>query len=321
MIQGALKILAAVCLAGSLAGSSALVQEGMGNVRLTGEVRDEAGNPLPGVRVALLHIESETLREVVTDRKGKWGILGLGSGVWKIILTLEGYRPRIEETYVSQIGRNAAVKSVLRKAQPKGPDAEEDLGLIERGNRLFEDKNCNEALSLYRQFLDKHPNHFQVHFNIGNCYKEMGEYDKALEEYGLVLDKVRETNPDMNGDALATKTLAATGEIALRRGDPATARAEFEKALALYPKYASLPFGIGEIYFSNGMFDEAVSYYTLTTRIKPNWPDPWLKLGFSRLRTGDIENAKLSLKTYLELAPDASNAAEIRKLLESLGLS
>ena len=294
-------------------------QDGLGTARLAGEVKDEAGQPLPGVKVGLMHLESNTFREVVTDGKGKWAILGLGTGAWKMTLTLEGYRPKIMETHVSQLGRNVTVQTVLRRARPKEPAFDADIELVERGNRLFEEKNAREALLLYREFLDKHPKRFQVHFNIGNCHKELGEYDQALVEYGLVLDKIRETNPEMIGDAMATKTLAAMGDVALKKGDPASARADFEKALALYPKYANLPHNIGEIYFSYGMFGDAISYYSLATRIKPDWPEPWLKLGFSHLKMNEIENAAKYFGVYLERAPQASNADEIRKLLDSLG--
>ena len=317
--KNALKLLALACLVFLWAGWGFGGQDGLGTARLAGEVKDEAGQPLPGVKVGLMHLESNTFREAVTDGKGKWAILGLGTGVWKMTLTLEGYRPKIMETHVSQLGRNVTVQTVLRRARPKEPALDADIELVERGNRLFEEKNARGALLLYREFLDKRPNRFQVHFNIGNCHKELGEYDQALFEYGLVLDKIRETNPEMTGDAMAVKTLAAMGDVALKKGDLASARADFEKALALYPKYANLPQSIGEIYFSCGLFGEAVSYYELAARIKPDWPDPWLKLGFSHLKMNDIESAAKYFGGYLERAPQAFNADEIRKLLDSLG--
>lgn len=317
-MRRAATILAAASLAGVLAGFGAGLQDGMGTARLSGEVRDEAGRPLPGVKIALVHVESGQTRATASNEKGKWNILGLGSGIWRITLTLDGYRMRIEEALVSQFDRNGPVVSVLRQTPTEGPGADTGVGLVEEGNRLFDDKNYDEALLVYRRFLDKHSRRFQVHFNIGNCFKEKGDYDSALREYGLVLDGVRQTNPEMTGSALAAKALAAIGEVALRRGDPAAARESFEKALALYPRYANLPYGIGEIYASNGMLEEALSHYEMAARVKPDWPDPWLKLGFAHLKKNDVDNAVGALKRYLELAPDASQANEVRTLLESL---
>jgi tetratricopeptide (TPR) repeat protein len=313
------RLIVALSLAGCLAASGVRAQDGWGNGRLTGEVRDEDGNPLAGVKVALLHIESETVREVVTNQKGKWTLMGLGGGVWKVILTLDGYRPRIEEAYVHSYSRSDSVQSVLKKAPSKEASVNADLGLVEEGYRLFADKRYEDAVGVFREFLARHPDRFRVHFSIGRCYKEAGEYDQAQAEYAKVLDKIREINPALTGDALVGQTLAAQGEIALKRGERDAAQTLFAKALALYPSYASLPFDIGDIYYGNDLFEEAAAYYALAIRVKPRWPDPWLKLGLAQLKAHNRGEARNSLATYLKLAPQASDADDIRALLESLG--
>jgi Tfp pilus assembly protein PilF len=311
-------ILAAALLAGVSAGAAAGVQSGMGTARISGEVLDEAGQPLAGVRVGLLHIETGTSRVASSNAKGKWAVMGLGSGMWRITLTLEGFRTRVEDAEVSQFGQNVPVRSVLRKAPTEGPGADTGVGLVEEGNRLFEDKRYDEALAVYRRFLEKHPRHSQVYFNIGNCLKAKGDYDAALAEYQRALDAAGRGDRGLGGSALAAKTIAAIGEIALLRGDRAGARAEFERAISLYPQYASLPYGIGEIYASNGMSEDALAYFELAARIKPDWPDPWLRLGFVRLKSNDVENAVRDFRKYLELAPDISNAGEIGELIDKL---
>ncbi|MBN2206350.1 MAG: tetratricopeptide repeat protein [Candidatus Aminicenantes bacterium] len=317
-MRRAAAILTTACLAVAAAGFAAGGQEGMGTARLSGEVRDEAGLPLAGVRVALLHVETGINRVATSDDKGKWAVLGLGSGVWRITLSLAGYRMRVEDTVVRQTGRNIPFKSVLRPLPTEGPAADTGVDLVEEGNRLFEAGRYEEALAVYRKFFEKHPRRFQVHFNIGNCLKEMGDYDGARTSYGRVLDAVGQGERGLAGSALAAKTIAAVGEIALRRGDPAAARAEFERAISLYPQFAGLPYGIGEIYAANGRSEDALAYFELAARIKPDWPDPWLQLGRLRLKANDVENALKDFRTYLALAPDISNAGEIRELIESL---
>jgi Tfp pilus assembly protein PilF/predicted secreted protein len=317
-MKRATAILTVILLAAAPAGLAAGGQEGRGTARLSGVVRDEAGGPLAGVQVALVHIESGTINSVVSDAKGRWAVLGLGGGVWRITMTLDGYRNRIEDVEVSQSSRNESLRSVLRRVPAEGPGADSGVGLIEEGNRLFGEKRYDDAILAYRRFLDKHPRQFQVRFNIGRSLQEKGDYDAALAEYARVLDAVGQGSRGLAGSALAAKTIAAVGEIALRKGDRAAARAEFERAIALYPRYADLPVGIGEIYVANGLSGEAVAYFELAARIKPDWPDPWLRLGRARLDLGDAEGAARDLRRYLELAPDAANAEDVRKLLEGL---
>jgi tetratricopeptide (TPR) repeat protein len=313
-----LKIFIMACLILFLTFAVLYPQAGRGNARLTGEVKDESGQPIMEAKIVLESVEYKTTRDTKTDKKGKWAVAGLGSGPWKVTASAEGYESVETALYVSQLERNANVVLALKKAKPKQPEFDTGVELLEEGNKKFDEKDYDQAISFFQQFLEKNPTAFQVYLNIGNCYKEKGEYEKAMEQYNLVLNKIKETKPDLKGDEMAAKTLAAMGEIEIKKGNFQAAQEYFKQSLDIYPKDQDLAYNVGEIYFANGKVDEAIQYFSLASQIKPDWGDPYLKLGLSYLNKQDYEKGKEYLKKYLEVAPQAQNAEEIKKLLESL---
>ncbi len=261
-----------------------------GKARLGGEVYDEEKNPVAGAKVSIVHPDRlDKPLEAKTNKKGKWAVMGLGTGQHMVTVTADGFAEWKQEVYVSQLDRNPTVVATLKKAQvvDSGPAAPVGLELVEQGNRLFEEKNFGQAIVAFEQFLEKNPSAFQTHFNIGNCYREMGEFDKAVASYTIVLDKVRETNPTLKGDLMAGKALAAIGEVHIRKGDLSGAQEYFKQSLEVSPSDETLAYNVGEIYFSNGNVDEAIRYFKLAVEIKPTWAEAHLKLGFSYLNKAD----------------------------------
>lgn len=294
-------------------------QAGRGIARIGGTVKDEQGNPVIGAKIVMEHQEETGVkREAKTDKKGKWSVIGLGSVVWKVTISAEGYEPFEKIVFVSQLERNPSIDAVLKKSKPAPTEYEEGIEFLDQGNNLFSEGKFDEAIDSYQKFLEKNPSSFQVHYNIGNCYKEKGEYDKAIEEYNIVLSKLKEKKPDLKGDELAAKTIAEIGESYFKKGDFKSAQENFQLSIEILPKDEVLAYNVGEIYFANGKIEEAIQFFDLAIRIKPEWSEPYLKLGYAYFNKGDFEKAKENLKKYLELAPNAPNTEEIKKLIESL---
>ncbi|MGQ9618205.1 MAG: tetratricopeptide repeat protein [Candidatus Aminicenantia bacterium] len=294
-------------------------QAGRGTARISGTVKDENKNPVVGAKVVMEHQEEKGVtRDAVTDKKGKWSIIGLGSGLWKVSIVAEGYEPFEQIIFVSQLERNPSIDAVLKKAKHPETVSEEGIEFLEQGNALFSEGKYDEAIDAYKKFLEKNPANFQVRYNIGNCYKEKGEYDKAIEEYNIVIKNIKEKKQELKGDELASKAFTGIGEAYFKKGDFQNARESFMKSLEIFPKDEVLAYNVGEIYFSNDKVDEAIQFFILATQIKPEWSDPYLKLGYAYFNKGDFEKAKENLKKYLELAPNAPNAEEIKKVIQQL---
>lgn len=296
-----------------------IAQAGRGTARVGGTVKDEGGNPIIGAKITLEHQEEKgVIRDGKTDKKGKWSIMGLGTGIWRLKVIAEGYEPFEQDIFISQLERNPSIDVVLKKVKPVEPEYEEGVELLDEGNKLYDEKKYEEALSSYMKFLEMNPSAFQTHYNIGNCYKEMGEYDRAIEEYNIVISKLKEKKQDLTGDELAAKAFSGMGEAFVKKGDYASAQDYFRLSLEIHPKDEVLAYNVGEIYFSNGKVDDAIQYFNLAIQIKPDWGEPYLKLGYVFLNKGDFEKAKENLKKYLEIAPNAPNAEEVKKLIQSL---
>ena len=65
-----------------------------------------------------------------------------------------------------------------------------------------------------------------------------------------------------------------------------------------------MAFNVGEIYSSNQKIDEALTNFELASKIKPDWPDPYLKMGYVYLNKGDMSKAAEYFEKFLKLEPN-----------------
>ena len=295
-------------------------QAGRGTARIGGEVVDENGNPISSAKIVIYFQGKEGIsRQAKSDKKGRWSIIGLGSGDWRVTASAEGYIPTYFDLNISQININPTITLTLKKVKPSESTIIQDessLALLDQASQLFDQGKYTEAIDFCRKFLEKNPQAYQAHLNIGDCHREMGELDKAIAEYTLVLDKSEEDS--LSGKKMSAKALSSIGEIYLKKGDLEKAQNYFRQSIEVSPDDEILTYNVGEIYFSNQKIDEAIYYFELSTRIRPGWSDPYLKLGYVYLNKGDKEKALLNFQKFLELEPASERAQTARGILETL---
>ncbi len=317
-VKGVAKCLILLVVSFSLV-TSARGQAGRGKGRVTGAVVDEAGSPVVGAKVVIQYQGDTALSfDSTTNKKGEWSFLGLGTGQWRISVTADGYLPVVHDVYVKQLEVNPRITITLKKVKEAGGGLVKDeatLQLIEKGNQLFNEKNYDEAILVFREFLEKNPAVYQIHLNIGNCYREKGEYDAAVAEYNTLVERAAK---ETAGAEYAAKALAAIGECSLRKGDIEKAQDYFKQSIEMYPNNEFLAYNVGEICFSNQKLDEAIQYFDLAAKIKPNWPEPYYKLGLVYLNKMEYDKAKENFNTFLTLEPSTERSASVKSILNYL---
>ncbi len=299
-------------------------QQGRGRGRLRGQVNDEAGNPVEGAKIVAQNLKYRTIFSSESDKKGNWAIMGLGTGNFRITASKEGYGTAVHEMSISQFSKqNPPLSITLKKIQVAemsmpAMQGEGALALFEEGTELFNQKKYAEAAAKFEEFVAQHPTVYQININIGNCYREMGEYDKAVEAYAKILEKVKEEKGSIEGDESAAKALAGIGETYFKKGNLEKAREYLKQAVDNFPKDEALAFNVGEIYFKQGEADKAIEYFLLAIKINESWAPPHRQLGYAYLNKGKYKLAVDSLKKFVELAPDDPQAENIKNLIPKL---
>jgi len=299
---------------------SASPQAGRGKARLNGLILDEQGNPVVSAKVEIVLLQTEHVqRETTTDKKGEWVFIGLGSGNWQISVSAQGYIPTITTVFVSQIEKNPKV--VLKLKRPElTKDAvirdEASLAFIDKATQLFNEKDYDGALGVLEQFLAQNPTAYQAYILVGDCYREKGDFDKAIDTYNKAIEEAKKD--EKMGKEITAKGLAAIGDCYLRKGDFEKTQSFFKQSIDTYPDNETLAYNVGEIYFSSQKLDEAIQYFTIATKIKPDWAPPYYKLGLVNLNKADYEQAKENFKKFVELEPDSELAAQAKNILEYL---
>jgi tetratricopeptide (TPR) repeat protein len=297
----------------------ALGQAGRGVARMGGVVVDKDGKPVQGAKVkALFDQPGGSTFETTSDKKGEWAFMGVGTGNWVITAEAQGYLPVSVVYYVRQLEKNPKVTLKLEK-QAAGSGVVRDettFQTLEEGNAFFKDGKYDTALTMYEEFLAKNPGAYQVLLNIGDCFREKGEYDKAIEKYNQLIEQ--SAGDATMGKNLGAKGLAAIGLCFLKQNKLAESQEYFKKSIEMSPQDENLPYNVAEIYFSNQQIDEAISYFGLASEIKPDWPDPYLRVAFAYLNKGDNAKAAENLEKFIKLEPETERTAQAKSILEAI---
>jgi len=90
------------------------------------------------------------------------------------------------------------------------------------------------------------------------------------------------------------------------------------KVYAFNPLQANKELQVGVEYFKKHSYKAAAGRFREATRWNPNLAEAWLRLGEAEEKRKNRPDAKDAYAKYLELQPDAKDAAEIRKKVASL---
>ena len=282
-----------------------LAQEWRGKGRLRGVVLTEDGQPVPGVKVILMHVQFGAKIEFITDEKGKWVAANIRGGAWNIDFRADGYEPRQISTTVSEVLRSKPIEISLKRTE-KSIVTDKVTALLASGNALYEQKKYQEAIQEYLSILKQNPVLYIIHTNIGNAYYELGDYDSAIKHYQLVLNE----EPD------STEVLIALGNMYLEKG-------EIEKGLGYFDQIdmeqitnPHIFYNIGTSFFNKGEVNKAVEYYNRAIGLDSNLSDAYYQLGVCHLNLNEKEKARESFQKFLELAPDSAKAASAKEMLK-----
>lgn len=130
------------------------------------------------------------------------------------------------------------------------PETIAGLDLFEEGNQLYVEEKFADAAAKFQEFLILSPDSFQVNINLGNCYRKLEDFEKAVAAYTIVLDRVQEEQGSLSGSDTASAALTAIGETYMQQGDLDKANESLQQAMDIFPEDETLAFNIGEILFT-----------------------------------------------------------------------
>ncbi len=98
----------------------------------------------------------------------------------------------------------------------------------------------------------------------------------------------------------------------------AAAEAQFSEAIKRRPDFSLAANNLGFVYYKQEKYREAVQWFENAVKMDPSRAIAYLNLGDTYARIGENDKAKISYRTYIELAPNGSRAVYAKQQLDKL---
>jgi tetratricopeptide (TPR) repeat protein len=308
------KLLAAFALVAALIVSAlpAAAQTG----RVGGTIKDDKGQPIKGATVTAENPQSSPSSfTTTTDDKGRFSIIGLRSGTWKITASAPGFTPSGGNVPIRTIGApNPPVDIVLAPGAGAatgalaGVDTKELQGELQKAEELLNAQQYDAAIAAYNAILTKTPALTMINMQIGRAYRLKKDYDSALGVY----KKMLEAEPNNE------RAKIEIGMTNLEKGDFAAAESALSEAAQSVGASREVFYNLGEVKFAKGETEEAMTWYKRASDMDPNWGKPLFKLGLGHLQKGDTKAAIETLEKVIAVDPNSQEAGMAKATVEQL---
>jgi tetratricopeptide (TPR) repeat protein len=284
--------------------------------RIGGTVKDDKGQPIKGATVTAENpASSPSSFTATTDDRGRFSIIGMRSGTWKITASAPGFMPGGGSVPIKTIGApNPPVDIVLAPgaAGPVGAlagvNTKELQAELQKAEDLMNQQQYDAAIAAYNAILTKTPALTMINMQIGRAHRMKKEYDEALAVYQKVLES------DPNNE----RAKIEIGMTNLEKGDFVAAEAALNEAAQGMGASREVFYNLGEVKFAKGETDEAMTWYQRAVDTDPTWGKPLFKLGLGHLQKADTKATIEMMEKVIAVDPNSPEAAQAKALIEQL---
>ena len=256
-------------------------EEGEEMAQLAGKVLDLEKKPIAQVEIQLKHQGTGQALSIKTNKKGEFTFRRLFPGKYSLTSSKEGYKSIYQELELEAGASRMVEINLAREPSEEQKKRLEALALFQNGVSLAQADKIEEALDAFRKAVELKPDLAEAHINLGLLLYRQGKADEAEK----ALLEALELKPE------EPKTKEALADI------------YFEKAKEL---------------LQLDKIDEALEKLKLSSGFNPNYPFTNYLLGYAYNQKGMKEEAIKSFEAFLQLEPNAPQAAKVKEILENL---
>jgi tetratricopeptide (TPR) repeat protein len=284
--------------------------------RIGGVVKDDKGQALKGATVVAENpTASPPSFTATTDDKGRFSIIGLRAGQWKLTASAPGFQPSVGNVPIRTIGApNPPVEFTLAPGATgpagalAGVNTKELQGELAAAEAKMTANDFDGAIAAYQAMLTKVPALTMLHMQIGRAQRMKKDYDGALASYQKLLA----------ADPTNERAKIEVGMTNLEKGDFAAAETALTEASQSTSASREVFYNLGEVKFAKGETDAAMAAYQRAIDIDANWAKPYFKMGLGKLQKADMPGALQMMEKVIAVEPNSAEAGQAKALIEQL---
>ena len=204
----------------------------------------------------------------------------------------------IGEAYMRQGDYTSALRELLKaqKLEPEDPFTYNDLGLC-----YMAKKRMPDAIANFKKAIKLKPSYTPARNNLGTAYLELEEWDQAIAVFQEITKDVLYATPYF--------PLSNLGFAYYNKKDYPRALKYYKDALKLQPDFVNALRGVGRTYLAMNQGRLALRYLVQAVKKAPKVADIHFELAEAYLLVGEIDQARFSYETVIDLAPADSTLA------------
>jgi Flp pilus assembly protein TadD len=284
--------------------------------RIGGTIKDPNNQPLKGATVTAENPNaSPSSFTATTDDKGRYSIIGLKSGPWKITASAPGFSPSSGSVAVRTVGAPMPPVDFVLAPGATGPagalagvNTKELQAEIQKAMDLANSQQYDAAIVAYQAILTKTPALTMINGQIAQVQRLQKKYDDAIASYQKVVA----------ADPANDKAKIEIGMTYLEKGDFANAEKSLMDVASSTSASREVFYNLGEVKFAKGETDEAVKYYQRAVDMDATWGKPLFKIGLAKLQKADMAGALEIMQKVVAVDPNSPEAAQAKSLIEQL---
>jgi tetratricopeptide (TPR) repeat protein len=165
---------------------------------------------------------------------------------------------------------------------------------FDRGNKLFELGDYEQAITSYKKALEIKPNYYEAWVTRGVALFRLEKYKEAIASYEKALEI------EFN----CYHAWAMRGDALLNLGEYEMTITSYSLALEIEPENYHAWANRGDALFRLGRYEEAIASYDQALKIKPDYYEAWTNRGHALSNLGRYEEAITSYDQALEIEPN-----------------
>ena len=280
--------------------------------RVGGTIKDDKGQPIKGATVLAENPSaSPSSFTATTDDKGRYSIIGLRSGPWKITASAPGFQSFSGTVPIRTIGApNPPVDFSLLPGAPASASGlpKEIVAEVEAAEAKYQAKDYDAAIAAYTAILTKVPKLTRLNVAIARSHRAKKDYKTAAEWYEKAI--AADANDNSGRTELAM--------MYMEQGQLDVAR---EKLLAVAENVGATRevfYSLGEIERARDKADDAGKWYQRAADTDATWAKPHVGLALVAIQKGDIPTAIKHLEKASTTGSDPADQAIAKAMLDQL---